>query len=162
MKTTIYKFVIVALFLTSGSLQGQSDQSFSAAIVGNWEGSGSLFGQPAEFSMRWSQDLHQNLLSLTFENRFVDNSGTERVMKARAFYHLIQNKGQWYDSRGMMLPLKLELQDEELTVFWGDDKTEKGKTIYSISGETVNVKDFVFRNDIYQPFGEASYKKIKE
>jgi hypothetical protein len=91
----------------------------------------------------------------------MDPSGNERIMSAHAYYDLENHKGQWFDSRGLILPLKLESEDNMLTVFWGDENTERGKTVYSIiDGKHINVKDYVFQKDAYQAFGEAQYEKL--
>ncbi len=152
-------------FLISISVSGiaQSSSSFSQGAIGNWEGSGTLFNFQASFKMQWNQVLNDKFMRLVFENKFTDPSGNERIMNAHAYYDLESKKGQWFDSRGLILPLKLEIEDNMMTVFWGDESTERGKTVYSvIDGNKINVKDFVFQKDVYQAFGEAQYEKLEE
>jgi hypothetical protein len=55
---------------------------------------------------------------------------------------------------------KLEVTENSMTVFWGAESTEKGKTIYTFMDKGINVKDFIFRNDRYLPFGNANYVKL--
>lgn len=160
MKKT-YNFRIIAYFLLI-TFNGfsQVNDTFKNNITGQWTGMGSLFGQEATFTMHWENILENKFMKLTFMNQFKDKSGNEMSMHANGYYDLDQNKGYWFDSRGMMLPLKLELNENSLTVLWGDASAEKGKTIYTLNKGEIDVQDFVFRNDQYIPFGKANYKKI--
>ena len=113
--------------------------------------------------MKWENALNDKFIKLNFKNSFKDRSGAERVMKASAYYNFKQKKGYWFDTRGMMLPLKLEINENSMIVLWGDKLTEQGKTIYSINeNRQLNVQDFVFKDDSYFLFGEATYKKVNK
>ena len=163
MKRTIELFLVFVLLVSIHS-NAQTEHFFNPNIMGQWEGEGYLFGTEANFSMNWEQVLDQKFTKLTFRNQFKDKSGVDRVMKATGFYDVKNKKGHWFDSRGVMLPLVLEISDNSLTVFWGDDSsTEKGKTIYTqIEKDKINVEDFYFREGSYIAFGNAQYHKIKE
>ncbi len=163
MKKTFKKIALLFFLFVIGSTQAQSSPDFTENILGVWNGNGTLFGQKATFSMKWENELNDKFIKLSFENRFNDKSGVERVMKANAYYNLKENRGYWFDTRGMMLPLKLEVKEDSMTVFWGNETTETGKTIYSIiDNEHVHVQDFVFRDGSYVPFGEATYERLKK
>ena len=69
-------------------------------------------------------------------------------------------KGHWFDSRGQMLPLALEMDKKTLKVLWGDENTEQGKTIYMIVGKKMAVEDYVMKNGEYSAFGKAEYKRM--
>ena len=158
------RVIIILIFVISvKSSFAQSTQSFSELILGNWTGQGTLFGQEAQFTMHWQEALQANFLRLGFSNSFKDQAGAERRMDAEAFYHLPDERGYWFDSRGTMLPLKLELTEGSMTVLWGDEDTEQGKTIYKlINDHQLEVADFVLKDDAYMPFGKARYEKSKE
>jgi len=163
MKNSINNFVLLFLLFIVGSVQAQSSQNFTKTILGIWNGNGTLFEQKATFNMKWENDLNAKFIKLSFENRFMDKSGVERVMKASAYYNLKQNLGYWFDTRGMMLPLKLEIIEQSMIVLWGNELTEKGKTIYTIiDKEHLSVQDFVFKDNSYLLFGEATYERLKE
>ena len=163
MKNNFKKIVLLFLLSIVGSLQAQSNQDFANTILGNWIGNGTLFQQKATFNMTWKNDLNDKFIKLSFENKFYDNSGVERVMKASAYYNLKQNKGYWFDTRGMMLPLELEISEQSMVVLWGNELTEKGKTIYSIIDKKhLKVQDFVFKDNSYLLFGEATYERLKD
>ncbi|MBT8272430.1 MAG: hypothetical protein KJO77_01400 [Bacteroidia bacterium] len=158
------RLVFLFVLVTSAFSYAQSNSFFNADLLGQWEGKGNLFGAEASFSMHWEEVLDQKFTKLKFRNQFKDRSGVDRVMKATGYYDVKNNKGQWFDSRGVMLPLVLELENNKLTVFWGDDSsTEKGKTIYTMIGkEKINVEDFYFREGSYHAFGSAEYSKSKD
>lgn len=163
MKNSFYSLVLFFLLFIVLSAQAQSRQGFADAVLGVWEGGGTLFKQMATFNMEWETKLNDKFIKLTFKNSFKAASGVETTMSANAYYHLEQRKGHWFDSRGMMLPLKLDINGQTMTVLWGDESTERGKTIYSvIDKEHINVQDFVFRDNLYLLFGEANYKRVKK
>ncbi len=154
--------VYFLIFTCSQAGFTQSEKSFSEDILGDWAGNGTLFGQEAQFTMKWEQVLNKKFLKLEFKNQFADKSGTERIMTASAYYDVEQKRGYWFDSRAMMLPLILEIDDREMLVFWGDESSEKGKTYYRILKDEISVEDFVFREGQYVKFGEATYTLAKQ
>lgn len=158
----LYKIIcLLFILLIFDNTCAQEKLTFNESIIGKWEGQGALMGNEASFSMNWKNTLGDKFLKLTFQNQFADKSGVKRIMKANGYYNLKTMKGYWFDSRGYMLPLSLEVTEASMTVFWGDETSEKGKTIYTLVGKDINVKDFIFRNDKYLSFGNASYTKYK-
>ncbi len=152
-------------FLVSIDSNAQSQKDFFQKIKGDWIGEGNLFGAPAKFSMNWEIVLADKFARLSFHNEFKDGNGTTRSMDAEAFYKFDPNAsitGNWFDTRGLILPLKCEVKDNTLIVLWGDKATEQGKTEYQLISENqIAVKDFVMRNGEYAEFGGASYKRKK-
>ena len=160
----MYQVKIIFFCLTTivSSVQAQTSQDFSKSILGTWNGEGSLFGQEASFKMKWKKDLNEQFIKLTFQNSFKDQSGTQRVLKATAYYNFEKRIGQWFDTRGVILPLTFDLDQNVMTVMWGDEKTEQGKTIYSLMNKgEMRVQDFVLKDDLYKAFGEANYERIE-
>ena len=163
MKYTFNKIVLLFLLFIIGIVEAQSTQNFTNTILGKWNGNGTLFEEKATFIMKWENELNGKFIKLTFENSFKDKSGVETVMKANAYYNLKQHTGYWFDTRGLMLPLKLEINDDSMVVLWGNKFTEKGKTIYSINNnEQLSVQDYFFKDNSYILFGEANYKRLKK
>ncbi len=66
---------------------GLAQKTFADRAPGNWEGSGTLFGMEARFSMIWEKTLNDKFLKLTFQNRFMDKNNNVRVMDAQGFYN---------------------------------------------------------------------------
>ncbi|TAI48826.1 hypothetical protein [Flagellimonas allohymeniacidonis] len=160
MKKIFYLALLFCSIILVGNIHAQTQGVFSETLLGGWNGTGTLFNQKASFKMQWENELNSKFMVLNFENRFNDKSGVERVMNAKAYYNLEQNKGVWFDSRGMILPLVLEINNDSMTVLWGDQETEKGKTIYSlVDDEHMSVEDFVFKDNSYMLFGRALYLK---
>ncbi len=163
MKNIAAKYLVLIALLATGVINAQSSQDLSEKLYGEWSGMGSLFGTDANFSMTWEPELNNAFLKLTFQNKFKDGSGQERVMNAVAYYDIKNGKGQWFDSRGVMLPLQLEITEDSMTVLWGDEDSEKGKTIYMIkSDDQIEVHDFVLRDDDYSQFGTAQYNRVEQ
>lgn len=159
-----FRKILLSLILMMGTcIYAQQETSFTEGIIGRWEGEGTLFGTEASFSMHWENALDNKFMELDFMNRFTDKSGTDRIMKAKGYYSLKENKGYWFDTRGVMQPLTLKVDKESMTVLWGAESTEKGKTIYTlINNMEVGVEDFVYKDNDYLLFGKAMYKKIGE
>ena len=156
MKKTLDTLILLFLF---GSIQAQSSQSFAETILGTWNGTGTLFGQEATFHMKWENSLNAKFIKLTFSNTFGEN----RTMDANAYYRLEQHSGYWFDSRGTMLPLQVDIDSDTMTVLWGNEATENGKTIYTIvDSEHLTVQDFVLKEGTYIKFGEAIYRRAGE
>lgn len=154
------KIIILLFLLAVTGIHAQEDTTFKEGIMGPWEGKGTLFGTDATFKMHWETALNDKFLRLSFQNAFVDKSGTQRVMKANAYYNLGKKEGYWFDSRGLMLPLTLEPDVQSLIVLWGDESSERGKTIYTLlDKERLSVEDYVFKDNAYVPFGKALYQK---
>ena len=107
-------------------------QSFFEDVIGEWEGKGSLFGMEASFKMKWTNELEGKFVRLTFQNKFTDQNGIERIMDAHAYYDPSLSNGTWFDTHGMMLPLQLNIEENVLIVLWGNAETRQGKTIYTI------------------------------
>ncbi len=155
--------LLAASLLIAGKTVAQTSESFVKAVIGNWQGKGTLFNQEASFHMKWENALSSKFVKLTFKNSFKDKSGVDREMNAHAYYRLMQNTGYWFDSRGIMLPLTLEISENSMTVLWGDASSERGKTIYSIDNlNHISVQDFVLKGGSYALFGEATYKRSEK
>ena len=157
----IMKQLLILILLLSLSLNSFAQKTFADRAIGTWEGTGTLFGMEARFTMQWEKTLGEKFLKLTFQNRFMDNKGTVRVMDAQGYYNTATGKGQWFDSRGQNLPLLLEIDKKTLKVFWGDEATEQGKTIYMIVGKKMAVEDYVMKDGLLNPFGKAEYERVK-
>lgn len=128
----------------------------------DWKGSGNLMGKEATFMMKWEKVLNNEFLKLEFENKRKSDDNTYIPFKANAYYKIIEDKieGHWFDSRGVSFPLSGLLQNNSITIFWGTEETEKGKTVYTYTKlENIVVEDFIFKNGEYLKFGKATYIK---
>lgn len=142
------------------SLPAQS--IIDALTSGTQNGTGTLMGSDAEFSMNWEWTLDKQFLKLTFENRRNSKSGEPIVFKANGYYKILSDstiRGSWFDSRGISFPLKGSVSDTALTIIWGSAETEQGKTIYSVDSNGIKVEDYFLSENNYQQFGMAFYPR---
>lgn len=150
-------FLTILIGLTSGFLLAQ--ESVPETFFGEWTGEGTLFGNDAQFEMKWEEVLNGQFIRLSFENRF-SNGGFS--MTAHGYYKLNEDgtfTGQWFDSRGVSFPLKGVFTSTQLTTEWEHSDVEKGRTEYEVLEQgTIRVIDFVFRDGSYQKFAEATYQ----
>ena len=153
------KTLILLSLSLSLSFGAFAQKTFADRAIGSWEGTGTLFGMEARFSMEWEKTLGDKFLKLTFQNRFMDQNNQVRTMDAQAYYNTATGKGQWFDSRGQNLPLSLEIEKKTLKVLWGDENSEQGKTVYVIVGKKMAVEDYVMRDGEFSLFGKAEYRK---
>lgn len=134
----------------------------NALVKQEWKGFGVLMGKEATFKMKWKKVLNDKFLKLEFENKRKSGDNTYIPFKANAYYKIIEDKieGHWFDSRGVSFPLSGVLQNNSITIFWGTEETEKGKTVYTYTKlENIVVEDFIFKNGEYLKFGKATYIK---
>lgn len=154
---------IAMVSLTSGLTAAQEATLFDQ-FIGDWGGKGKLMNADAEFRMTWEWVLERNFVRLTFQNKMRGSDGTERMLKAQAFYKPQPSgdlTGTWFDSRGMVLPLKARVEHDTLTTLWGSPETEQGRTEYRKLNEgRIEVKDFVLKNGEWRQFGHAIYKRV--
>jgi len=132
-----------------------------ALLQNNWTGTGVLMGNEATFRMEWQKVLHNKFLKLEFQNKQKSGENEYIVFDATGFYKIINENtiyGNWFDSRGISFPLEGTINETELTIFWGNEDTEKGKTIYRyVNDNKITVEDFVMNNGEYFKFGNATY-----
>jgi len=162
--------VLIALMVISLDLFAQSNQDdnwedyriLTELTNKIWTGSGVLMGQEATFRMDWQRVLDNSFIKLEFQNERESKDNETVVFKATAFYKIINDAtvvGHWFDNRGVTFPLTGSIRANELTIIWGDDETEKGKTVYYLEKDNaaIRVEDFVMTNDKYLKFGSATY-----
>jgi len=149
-----YLGCLLVLFCCAGSYGYAQSAAFADQIRGNWKGQGLLFSSPAQFEMSWTKVLGERFVQMDFVNSF-ERDGKQYEMQAQAMYQFKEGKisGTWFDSRGQILPLNATLKNNTLTTLWGDETTERGKTVYQLteSGQMI-VEDFVLQKWILCSF----------
>ena len=77
---------------------------------------------------------------------------TDRRLVRRRFV------GTWFDSRGVVLPLRATADQTTLTTNWGTPDTEQGRTVYRPSAKSeLVVSDSVLTDGEWHQFGRAKY-----
>ena len=162
MKKSMIPFGLIAtLLVLSENVTAQ--EALFERFLGSWSGTGQLFGAEARFEMTWERVLEDKFVHLTFRNSFKDSGGRERMLKAQAFYKATGGgrfRGTWFDSRGMILPLKSTFEDSVLTTLWGTPESEEGRTVYRLHAEDrIEVDDYIKKDGKWQRFGHAVYHR---
>ncbi len=113
--------------------------------------------------MSWEWVLNDVFLELSFRNGMKTADGVTPVLEATALYKPSdegQLDGTWYDTRGVVQPLKGQTNNATLTVHWGTPETEEGRTVYQVTNDgTVVVEDSVMKDGAWVTFGEATYRR---
>ena len=159
----IITYLIASLLFVSGKNPDKDLYTYQNIewLLGEWDGNGQLFGNEASFEMIWRRVLNDQFLELTFQNKYMTKQGGSRTMNARAFYKHENDSinGHWFDTRGVMLLLKGNVVADTVTILWGSDNTEQGKTIYQKVDGEIRTIDFYLKERVYHQFGNATYKK---
>jgi hypothetical protein len=133
------------------------------ALQGEWQGEGTLFGNPATFTMEWSAALGDRFVRLRFSNALVNEGGSSPIISAEAFYRVAADgglEGHWFDTRGYVLTLSARVTDDRIVTDWAAAGVESGRTTYRmIDADTVEVIDEVSREGELQEFGRATYRR---
>ena len=159
---TVIISIIVSLVLNAQNDKQREYSILTALIDKNWTGNGVLMGKEATFTMDWYRVLDNNFIKLEFQNTRKSVNNEDIIFRATAFYKIVNDTmvvGNWFDNRGMTFPLKGSIKKNELIIFWGNDETEMGKTIYHYINDNneITVEDFVMNNGKYLKFGNATY-----
>lgn len=113
-----------------------------AWIIGEWRGSGTMFGRPSEATLSVRPVLG---------DRFIEFSYRAGQFEGRAFYAPTPGGGwraQWFDNRGVTFPIEAREIERALTSEWGSAETERGRTVYRLADDgRLHLTDSVRRPD---------------
>jgi hypothetical protein len=80
-----------------------------------------------------------------------DADGKERRFQAQGFYRAQDDgtiAGTWFDSRGLSFPLAGSADGPDLlTILWGSEAVERGRSSYRLSADGLEVIDEVLMRD---------------
>lgn len=156
----------IAVLLTAGLLgvptraEAQEPPRVFDRLAGTWQGTGTLFGGDAEFSMAW--DRHDDLSVLRFRSAMVDSTGAATpVLSAAAVYRARgEPEAVWLDSRGVTIEIAFEAGDSVLVSSWRAPG-ETGRTTYRLLPDGgVSVTDEVAGEAGFRTFGQAVYRRF--
>jgi len=156
---------LIAPCTSTDAARAQQLPDIVKALSGSWSGEGTLLGGDARFFMAWDRALNGAFARLTFHNARVSPNGVDTVLTAIGYYRPLTGAsdsltGIWLDTRGMMLPLSGVAADSTLTVWWGGAGTERGKTVYRVTGfDSAVVIDSVAVGGGWREFGRAHYRR---
>ncbi len=122
------------------------------SMQGDWEGTGMTLGLEAHATLSWEEVLDRQFLKLTLRNEMKAPDGTTQLFEAHAYYQMgmdtrtgaVQGTGTWFDSRGMVFPIRCVMEETTLRSRWGTPETEEGESIYRMLPDgTMEIVDSV-------------------
>ena len=123
-------------------------------LVGEWRGTGTMFGNPSEATLSVRPVLG---------GRFLELSYRAGAFEGRALYSFVSGgrwRAQWFDNRGMTFPIEAREIERSLTSDWGSQDTEQGRTIYLLAANgQLRVTDSVRRDGGYRDFASHVFEK---
>ncbi len=127
--------------------QSQQPAELMSWLVGDWRGSGTMFGNPSEATLSVRPVLG---------GRFLEFSYRAGRFEGRALYSLISGgrwRAQWFDNRGMTFPIVAHAIERTLTSDWGSADSEEGRTVYILAADgQLRITDSVGRDGSYREF----------
>lgn len=110
-------------------------------LVGEWRGTGTMFGRPSEATLSVRPVLG---------GRFIELNYRAGGFEGRAMYQFIDGgmwRAQWFDNRGMTFPIQGYQIERSLRSDWGSAETEQGQTLYHLRPDgRLHVTDTVRRD----------------
>jgi len=157
--------LLLGFTIAAGAATGEGAAARAlAAIAGEWQGEGTTSGMVSKQRLHWEPVLDGRFTRLTLDNRMTTPDGKEWHFQAQAFYRVLPDgtiAGTWFDSRGYTFPLK-GIADEAgtLTIDWGSDETERGRSSYRIADGKLEVTDEVQEKDgTLRAFGRSTLER---
>jgi hypothetical protein len=152
---------LIALFASVSVYANQQSNQFLSRLEGNWQGNGKTLGMAANLQLKWEWVLNKKFLRLTLKNEMSTPNGQKQVFEGQAYYHASAAEAHWFDSRGIMFPIKAQIEGDALVSMWGSPDKEEGKSRYRlIDANTLEVIDTVKQKDgTWREFGKATLKR---
>lgn len=154
MKTGIGRLAALLLGFAMAAAATAEDSAAGralAALVGDWQGTGTTSEMPSKQRLQWERVLDGKFVRLTLDNRLTAPDASEWHFQAQAYYKVSADgsiAGTWFDSRGFTFPLTGVADDAgALTIDWGSDETERGRSTYRIADGRLEITDEVQGKD---------------
>jgi hypothetical protein len=123
-------------------------------LVGEWRGTGTMFGNASQATLSLRPVLGGRFLELNYR------AGT---FEGRAMYQFVDGgmwRAQWFDNRGMTFPVQGFQIERSLRAEWGSAETEQGRTVYLLGQDgRLRVTDSVRRDGTWRDFASHVYQK---
>jgi len=154
--------------LVLGTLANQAKADVWSQLHGRWGGEGEVSGMHAAIVLTFRPALSGRAHHLAFDNQMRATDGKNWHFAAEAIYSCAHAgdgasacRGHWYDSRGQVLPLTVEVAADYLKVDWGDASSERGRTEYRLlSADRLQLSDEVLGKDgVWKAFGRSELQR---
>ena len=125
---------LLLCLLTAPSTAGQPLASLDW-MLGSWSGHGAIHGRSSAARLELRPALGGKFLELSY--RLSADGSPPFSFEGRAFYRAVVGRGSewradWFDSRGMAWPIAAKSGDRTLTADWGNETSERGRTVYRL------------------------------
>ena len=134
--------------------QAQQSLETLSWLVGEWRGTGTMFGHPSEATLSVRPVLGGRFLELNYR---------AGPFEGRALYRFVsggQWRAQWFDNRGATFPIEAREIERSLTSDWGSAETEQGRTVYLLRDNgRLLVTDSIRRDGGYREFASHIFEK---
>lgn len=143
--------LVLALACGAALAEAPAAPAFLGRLAGEWQGAGTVSGMSADMRMRWEPALDGQFHRLSMANLLTGQDGKTWHFKAEAFYRVQKDgsiSGQWFDSRGISLPLAGRVEGDAMTIDWGTEgSAERGRSTYRLAADALEVTDEVYGKD---------------
>lgn len=123
-------------------------------LHGTWEGTGQTSGMASSIRYTFAPALGGRYTSLQLDNQMSAADGREFRFEGVGYYLPDTESsdqamvGVWLDSSGDIHPLRATLENGLLTVLWGSEDTEQGRSLYRLLEDgTLESKDAFLADD---------------
>ncbi len=142
--------LVFALALQAAQAEESPAAAFFAKVAGHWHGNGEVRQMAADMRMHWEPVLDGQFMRLSMENMMTGAEGKSWHFKAQGYYHVQKDgtiTGTWFDSRGISQPLTGRVEGDTMTINWGTDEIERGRSSYRLAGDALEVTDEVYSKE---------------
>jgi hypothetical protein len=164
MKHTLV-MLLLALAAPPAFAEESAASAFFGRLAGEWQGTGEVSAMAADMRMTWEPVLDGRFLRLTMDNRMTGAEGKAWHFKSQAYYRIEKDgtiTGTWFDSRGITLPLTGGVEQDVMTIQWGTEASERGRSHYRLSADALEVTDEVLaREGEWQVFGRTRLARLQ-
>jgi hypothetical protein len=102
--------------------------------LGEWRGTGTTSGAPAQLNLKWERALGGRFVRLTLVNEIGAEPTRQRFEGLAMYWPGAAGRlnGRWFDSQGATHLLDAVLEPDALIAEWGDGTTARGRSTYRL------------------------------
>lgn len=145
---------IAAVAILAAAPAAAQDATTLNWLVGEWRGTGTMFGRPSTARLSVQPVLGGRFLELNYR---------AGGFGGRALYQFVNGGrwlAQWFDNRGTTFAIQGFQIEQTLRAEWGSPETEEGRTTYVLRPDgRLTVTDSVRRDGTWRDFASHVFEK---